>query len=221
MASFPVTEKTATPIKIGILNGSTRPNGNGKGLESWLRQQLEKAEFTTSNGYEVVHVYPNAPMHPLGPVSEELIPAVVAHKGIAYQNEKTAQWSQLVASCHAFIILTPQHNWGYPGDLKNALDHLYAEWSNKSVLVITYGGHGGDKCGPQLKQVLTCFKMKVIEGKIEITLPSEYIRTDSTRLQATVAGADDSATATTEFPAWVTAAEESLRSGLAKLKEQL
>jgi hypothetical protein len=40
------------------------------------------------------------------------------HKGIAYQNEKTAQWSQLVAPCQACIILTPQHNWRYPGDLK-------------------------------------------------------------------------------------------------------
>jgi NAD(P)H-dependent FMN reductase len=52
------------------------------------------------------------------------------------------------------VLVTAQYNWGYPAALKNAIDHLYREWRGKPVLLVTYGGHGGDKCAAQLRQVL-------------------------------------------------------------------
>ena len=81
-----------------------------------------------------------------------------------------------MSSCSGFIVLTPQHNWGYPGELKNALDHLYWEWRGKPVMLVTYGGHGGGKCASQLKEVMEGgLKMRVVSA-VEITLPEEYIR---------------------------------------------
>lgn len=163
--------------------GSARTTGNCIGLEKWLVQRLQAAaNLTPETGYELVNIYPNAPVHPLGPVSDEVIPAMVPTDG-SYAHDKVSEWSKLVKSCHAFIILTPQYNWGYPGDLKNALDHLYSEWRGKPVMVVTYGGHGGEKCGTQLRQVLAGLRMKVIEDTVSITLPEEYIRTP-TRLHA-------------------------------------
>ncbi|KAJ6585596.1 NADPH-dependent FMN reductase-like protein, partial [Mycena capillaripes] len=53
-----------------------------------------------------------------------------------------------------FIFLTPQYNWGYPAALKLALDALYFEWTNKPVLVLSYGNRGGGKSAAQLRQVL-------------------------------------------------------------------
>ena len=53
---------------------------------------------------------------------------------------------------------------------------MYKEWRGKNVLVVTYGGHGGNKCGDQLRTVLEGgLKMSVI-GSVGITLPVEYIK---------------------------------------------
>eukprot|EP01034_Spumella_vulgaris_P030316 gene30316-37509_t len=117
-------------------------------------------------------------MHPLGPVDGDVIPALIGGD-TTYGNEKVVEWSKVVTSCNGFIILTPQYNWGYPGDLKNVLDHIYSEWKGKPVMTVTYGGHGGEKCDDQLRQVLSGLKMKVIEEKVHITLPSELIRTSA------------------------------------------
>jgi multimeric flavodoxin WrbA len=101
-----------------------------------------------------------------------------------YTSPSTQQWSAFIASCAGIIILTPQFNWGYPGELKNALDHLYWEWRDKPVMLATYGGHGGGKCATQLKQVLEGgLKMKYV-CDVNITLPAEYIR-EAKRLRAT------------------------------------
>lgn len=158
--------------RIGILLGSARAHGNGRSVEKWFQPCLERS----SPQYDLVHVYPDAPMHPLGPLTDEVIPALVGSEG-GYANPQVEQWSQLIKSCHALVIITPQYNWGYPGDLKTALDHLYHEWKGKPVLVITYGGHGGGKCAQQLKQVLEGLHMKVVEENVEITLPREVIQT--------------------------------------------
>lgn len=141
-------------FKIGVLLGSARPNGNCRGLEAWLNQRIGLSNLQSCT-LELVNIYPNAPMHPLGSVTEDVIPALLGADA-AYGAENVDKWSNLVKSCYGFIILTPQYNWGYPGDLKNVLDHLYFEWRNKPVMVVTYGGHGGGKCGDQLRQVLSC-----------------------------------------------------------------
>jgi NAD(P)H-dependent FMN reductase len=77
-----------------------------------------------------------------------------------YRHEHTKAWSRKVSESDAVVIVTPQYNWGYPAALKNALDHLYAEWRGKPAVIVTYGGHGGDKCARQLRQVANGLHMK-------------------------------------------------------------
>ena len=200
-------------LKVGLLLGSARTSGNCAGLEKWLLQRLQTSpNMTQETGFEFVNIYPNAPVHPLGPVSDEVIPAMVPADG-SYTLDKVNEWSKIVKSCNAFIILTPQYNWGYPGDLKNALDHLYYEWRGKPVMVVTYGGHGGEKCGSQLRQVLSGLRMKVVEDTVSITLPEEYIRT-SARLRAE----DFETLETNPKFAFLVEAEESLGRAFENLK---
>ena len=190
-----MSDLTVATFKIGVLLGSARPNGNCRGLEAWLYQRLQ---LSSPCHFELINIYPNAPMHPLGPVTEDVIPALIGADAL-YATDNVNAWSALVKSCHGFIILTPQYNWGYPGDLKNALDHLYFEWRNKPVVVVTYGGHGGGKCGEQLRQVLSGLKMKVIERVISITLPSEYIRESSRLTPEQFSGTDSNHGVAFEF----------------------
>ena len=61
------------------------------------------------------------------------------------------------------MFVTPQYNWGYPAILKNAIDYLFHEWKGKGAMVVSYGGHGGEKAAVQLKGVLMGVRMRVVE----------------------------------------------------------
>jgi NAD(P)H-dependent FMN reductase len=75
--------------------------------------------------------------------------------------------------------VTPQYNWGYPAPLKNALDHLYKEWSSKPALIVTYGGHGGGRCAEQLQQVCHGLHMTPIITKPGLRLTRDQIEANS------------------------------------------
>lgn len=197
-------------VRIGVLLGSNRPSGNILGLERWINNEMLEMGIDSAGNFELVHIFPNAPMHPLGPIEDDIIPALVGAKD-TYTSDKVSAWSSLVASCQAFVILTPQHNWGYPGELKTALDHLYHEWNGKPVMIATYGGHGGGKCYEQLRQVLTGLKMQVIDESVQISLPAEYIRSSS-RLSP------NDFEYGVEMPDFIKIARVPLQSALTKLK---
>lgn len=167
-------------MKIGIFLGSARTHGNGTAIWLWVQENLKENGICQELGFDLVFCYPNDEYHPLGPVVDEVIPAMTSASS-EYADEKVGKWSRVVDSCQAFIVLSPQYNWGYPGDLKNVFDHLYHEWMNKPVMLVTYGGHGGEKCGQQLRQVFSGLKMSVVPSSVSIVLPEIFIRT-STRV---------------------------------------
>lgn len=80
------------------------------------------------------------------------------------------KWSDKIKEADAFIIISPEYNGGYPGVLKNALDSLYAEWSNKPVAFVGYSGglSGGTGAIKQLRDVVLELKMKPIDLDIKI-----------------------------------------------------
>lgn len=164
---------------IGLILGSARANNNARGLTAWLESLFNHRQSgidpTDAGFYKLVIVDPHVWPHPLGPIVDPTIAAKVKDPS-NYASPAVQQWSSFVSSCAGFIILTPQYNWGYPGELKNSLDHLFYEWKDKPVSVVTYGGHGGGKCAAQLRQVLEgALGMKYIRD-VNVTLPSEYIR---------------------------------------------
>jgi NAD(P)H-dependent FMN reductase len=138
------------PVIIPVLLGSRRRNGNAAGLASWLGSQLTAA---TGGRFALVPADDLVPRMPYGPVEDPVIPVMVADRPDGYADADVRAWSALVERSPALVVLTPQFNWGYPGHLKNALDHIYHEWKGKPVLLFTYGGHGGSKCASQLHQV--------------------------------------------------------------------
>ena len=93
-----------------------------------------------------------------------------------YAQPHTRAWSEKIAAAPGFVFVTPQYNWGIPAPLKNAIDHLYAEWRGKPAVIVSYGGHGGDKCALQLAQVAGALKMRVMTTMPGITLAEAVIR---------------------------------------------
>jgi NAD(P)H-dependent FMN reductase len=91
---------------------------------------------------------------------ESALPAHV--KDGAYEQPHTRAWSAKVASASGFVLLTPQYNWSFPAILKNAIDHLYHEWSGKPAVIVSYGSRGGGKAAGHLRQVLDGLRMRAV-----------------------------------------------------------
>jgi NAD(P)H-dependent FMN reductase len=53
------------------------------------------------------------------------------------------------------------------------------QWSEKPLMIVTYGGHGGDKCAGQLRQVAGGLKMRPVDPMPAITVAREAIENDT------------------------------------------
>lgn len=153
--------------RVLVIAGSVRARRIGPQVAEWIAQV---GRDVVGAQFEVIDLKD----WPL-PMSEEPgIPAIDD-----YVSEHTRSWSQKVAAADAFVFVTPQYNWGYPAPLKNALDHLYKEWAKKPAVIVTYGGHGGGKCGRQLKQVLKGLKMRPVTIRPGFTLTHDQIKANN------------------------------------------
>lgn len=165
-------------IKFCILVGSARIGGNSNGMSRWVKKQLEDLMQNPSyekSQFNITIIDPHTKPHPVNPVLDETIPALI-QDSMSYSSQEVRDWSQFIQSCNALIVVTPQYNFGYPSTLKGAIDVLYREWRGKPASIITFGGHGGNKCDEQLRQVMTSVKMDIVEQRVQITLPEQYIR---------------------------------------------
>lgn len=167
-------------FRFCILVGSARQEtgGNSDGISKWVKTHLENllhgATYQISQPCITI-IDPHTKPHPVNPVLDETIPAMM-QDSMTYSSQEVNDWSQFIQSCDALIVVTPQYNWGYPSTLKGAIDVLYREWRGKPAAIVTLGGHGGSKCDEQLRQIMTSVKMDVVEQRVQITLPNEYIR---------------------------------------------
>ena len=93
----------------------------------------------------------------------------------AHQAESVKQMKAQVARAQGLLFLTPEYNRSISGVLKNALDHLYKEWSGKPAMIVTFGGHGGDRCAAQLREVCTALHMALVAASPGLILPRAQI----------------------------------------------
>jgi len=149
---------------VQVILGSVRAGRLCPNIAAWV---MAIGRAATRLNYELVDLAD----WPL-PMDDE--PSIPARGG--YAQEHTRAWSRKIAAADAFVFVTPQYNWGYPAVLKNAIDHLYAEWRGKPVAIVTYGGHGGGKAAAQLRQVTEGLKMRPVETMPGIILTHEMIK---------------------------------------------
>ena len=144
--------------------GSIRAGRRCPQIASWV---IDIAEMSSDLKYELVDLAD----WPLPMDDEPGIPELGS-----YTQPHTLAWSRKIAAADAFVFVTPQYNWGYPASLKNAIDHLYKEWEGKPVIIVTYGGHSGNKCAAQLRQVAEAVNMRPMATMPGIRLTREMIQ---------------------------------------------
>lgn len=64
--------------------------------------------------------------------------------------------SEIIKRSDAIIIVSPEYNHGYPGELKMMLDMLYADYAGKPIGIcgVSVGPFGGARAVEQLRQVV-------------------------------------------------------------------
>ncbi len=70
-------------------------------------------------------------------------------------NPRTKAWQEIASRADAFIIVSPEYNHGYPGELKILLDGAMPEYAKKPVGIcgVSVGGLGGARMVEQLRLV--------------------------------------------------------------------
>jgi NAD(P)H-dependent FMN reductase len=148
--------------RIGIILGSTRPNRNGEQVARWV---YDIASRRSDAEYELVDLRD----YPLPHLDEPLPPSMGQ-----YQNDHTKAWAAKIASFDGFVIVTPEYNHSTSGVLKNAIDYLYAEWNNKAVGFVSYGGVGGARAAEHLRLVAGELQMADVRQQVALSLLTEF-----------------------------------------------
>jgi NAD(P)H-dependent FMN reductase len=148
--------------RIGIILGSTRPNRNGEQVARWV---YDIASRRSDAEFELVDLRD----YPLPHLDEPLPPAMGQ-----YQNEHTRQWADKIASFDGFVIVTPEYNHSTSGVLKNAIDYLFAEWNNKAVGFVSYGGVGGARAAEHLRLIAGELQMADVRQQVALSLLTEF-----------------------------------------------
>lgn len=82
--------------------------------------------------------------------------------------ELKEKWDHLVKEAHGIVIVSPEYNHGYPGELKMFLDNAYDAYEGKPVALcgVSSGPIGGARMVEQLKLVLSAFQMMIINAAV-------------------------------------------------------
>jgi NAD(P)H-dependent FMN reductase len=77
------------------------------------------------------------------------------HTEVAMTREKAEEWSAKMNRADGLVIVSPEYDHGYPGELKLMLDQLYKEYNRKPLGIcgVSAGGLGGARMVEQLRLV--------------------------------------------------------------------
>lgn len=83
-------------------------------------------------------------------------------------SERTARWRETMAKADGLVIVTPEYNHGYPGELKIVLDALYEEYHRKPLAIcgVSSAGLGGARVVEQLRQVAVELRMVSLRSAV-------------------------------------------------------
>jgi NAD(P)H-dependent FMN reductase len=149
-------------LKIAIIIGSTRPGRNGEAVARWVHEIAQKrsdAEF------ELVDIKDFDL-----PLLDEPMPPIMGQ----YSKPHTKTWAAKIGSFDGFVFVTPEYNHGISGALKNAIDFLYREWTNKAAGFVSYGSAGGAHAVEQLRLVLAEVEVATVRNQVMLSMFHDF-----------------------------------------------
>jgi len=149
-------------INIAIIIGSTRPNRNGEVVAKWVYENTQTRNDAT---FELVDIKDyNLPL------LDEPMPPSMGH----YSKEHTKIWSEKIASFDGYIFVTPDYNRSVPAALKNAIDFLYNEWTNKAAGFVGYSGSGSVRAIENLRIIMSELQIADVRSQVNLSLMTDF-----------------------------------------------
>jgi NAD(P)H-dependent FMN reductase len=143
--------------KILVIMGTTRQHRFSERVSRWV------VEYLTEQGPFDVELM-DLRDYPL-PFFDQDPPARTLRN---YPNEEVARLGRKVDEADGYVVLTGEYNHGYPGVLKNAMDHTFVEWRRKPIAFVGWGNVGGARVVEQLRQVVVEFEMAPLRHAVHI-----------------------------------------------------
>jgi NAD(P)H-dependent FMN reductase len=147
-------------VKLGVILASTREGRRGEGFARWIHGLLSArgmpVELLDLRDWRLPNYDHAAMPH-------------VAEK--SYTEATAREWVERISGLDGYVIVTPEYNHGYPGGLKNAIDHAFTAWANKPVAFVSYGGTAsGARAIEQLRLVAIELRMVPIRDEVNVRL---------------------------------------------------
>ncbi len=150
------------PLRLGVILASVREGRRGEAFARWI---LDVASARGDLAPELLDLRE----WPLPAYARKETPNV-AEKAYA-AGSLEARWRDTVAGLDAFLVVTPEYNHSFPGQLKNALDTVYAPWGHKPITFLSYGGFAaGTRAAEHLRLVAVELRMVPIRDEINVRL---------------------------------------------------
>lgn len=146
------------PIRLHVISASVRPTSAARPVARWVADRARE-----HGGFEVTPV-------DLGDLALPFLDEPEYASSGIYTHPHTREWSALVDSADAFLLVLPMYNGGFTAPFKNAIDFLYREWQGKPAGLVSYsaGGSGGAPAGRMLRPVLRAVGMVPAESSVAV-----------------------------------------------------
>lgn len=150
-------------MNIIILMGSARKNGTGAQVGEWVQSVV-----ATDKRFVVDYIVASELNLPF--FNEDFSPKYRHYSDQEYTNAAGKEWAARVAKADGFIFITPEYNHSYSAALKNALDWVGTEWSDKPVGFVGYSitQFGGVRAVEHLRQIAP--ELGLIQTRIPVLI---------------------------------------------------
>ena len=151
--------------RLSVMICSTRPGRAGEPIAHWFAERARKHD-----AFEVV--IDDLKERNLPPLDEPKHPRLKD-----YTHDHTKRFSEFVARCDAFAIVTPEYNNGSPPALVNALNFLYQEWNYKPACFVSYGGvSAGTRSVAMTRGILNTLKVVPVVEAVSIPFFTQHLK---------------------------------------------
>ncbi|MFD1050625.1 NADPH-dependent FMN reductase, partial [Kibdelosporangium lantanae] len=91
-----------------------------------------------------------------------------------YSKDHTKAWASRIAGYDGYLFVTPEYNHSTSGVLKNAIDFLYHEWTNKAAGFVSYGAVGGARAIEHLRGVLSELQVAHVQQQVSFSMFTDF-----------------------------------------------
>lgn len=149
-----------TDVSIPVILGTARPGRESADVAALVLEAIEERGLST----QLIDVADY-------PISGTEDPDEEARVG---------KYKELITSADGLVIVVPEYNHGYPGELKLLLDTAYNEYNHKplGVVSVSSGLVGGARVTEQLQLVALAFEMIPVAPAVHVRTVTDAIDED-------------------------------------------